>query len=268
MNAEAILTARLQPPRSNWLTIDTDLEHFALVNYAVPVDALARIIPTDRFEIAQFDFGNGPSGLISAVPFVDAGFHLRVLPFARFYFGQTNYRAYIIDKASGQHCVWFFGTTLGGRIVHIPRALWKIPWHLARYQVDCKIDPVSGRYTRYRMHASSDWSAMQLELADSGAPATTHPGFASADDFRLILTHPVDGYFYGLDGHLGTYSVWHDVIPLTQASATHAYFGIFERLGLLTRAQMLQPLSVLLCPRTRFTVLLPPRGLGISGGGK
>ena len=124
-------------------------------------------------------------------------------------------------------------------------------------QLDC--------YTRYQMQATSDWSDLRLNLQDSGASASyaTDPpaGFDTMDAFRMILTHPVDGAFRRLDGRLGGYSVWHKLIPLTQACVTDAYFGIFERLGLLTPAEMQHPLSALVCARTQFTVLLPPRRL-------
>ncbi|NJN05593.1 MAG: hypothetical protein HC814_03245 [Rhodobacteraceae bacterium] len=45
---------------------------------------------------------------MSAVPFLDLDFHFdRVLPFAKFVFGQTNYRVYVIDRRTGEHAVWF-----------------------------------------------------------------------------------------------------------------------------------------------------------------
>ncbi|MEC7584850.1 MAG: hypothetical protein VYE77_11080, partial [Planctomycetota bacterium] len=74
-----------------------------------------------------------------------------------------------------------------------------------------------------------------------------------------VLTHPVEGYFHRLDGALGTYSVWHEMIALTQARATKLYFGLYEQLGILSREEMMRPHSVLICPETEFVVHMPPR---------
>ena len=77
-------------------------------------------------------------------------------------------------------------------------------------------------------------------------------GFDSLAAFQLILTHPVDGYYQRADGRLGGYSVWHERIPLTVGRGRHLYFGLYEQLGLLSRAEMQQPHSVFLCPETEF----------------
>ena len=81
----------------------------------------------------------------------------------------------------------------------------------------------------------------------------------------LILTHPVDGYFYRLDGELGTYSVSHDLLGLTVAAPRDLYFGLLERLGVLTGPEMQHPHSVLVCPETSFHIYMPPKKLGSAG---
>ncbi|HEY9723172.1 MAG TPA: hypothetical protein V6D47_14275 [Oscillatoriaceae cyanobacterium] len=35
-------------------------------------------------------------------------------------------------------------------MVHIPRQRWRIPWHQARYRLDCRYDAAARRYERYR----------------------------------------------------------------------------------------------------------------------
>jgi len=257
--ARAILDHRLQPPSTNWLTVETQLRHFALITYALPAERLARHIPSERFDIFTTEINGTSQALISVVPFVDVDFHfMRIAPFAKFHFAQTNYRAYVIDKASGELCVWFFGTTLGSPVVHLPRVLWRIPWHPAHYDIDCAYDANTQRYQRYRMQAKSSWSALHVELHDSGNTARTHIGFADEATFKLVLTHPITGYFYRLDGALGSYRVWHDELTLSEGNATTAYFGVCERLGLLSRDEMLHPISVLMTKQTTFKVLLPP----------
>jgi hypothetical protein len=258
-DATDVLTLRLKPRKAGVLDIVAPLQHFALVTYAVPVERLTPHIPADRFEIPTFEIDGERLALLSVVPFVDAGFRFRLAPFPRFHFAQTNYRVYVIDRASGEHCLWFFGTTLGGWPVHIARFLWKIPWHPAKYTWACDIDEASGRYTRFRYEMRSRWGEARVDVRDTGVPASLLPGLESMEEQVLILTHPVDGYFYRLDGKLGTYSVSHERMELTVAEPIDLYFGLLERLGVLTAEEMQRPHSALICPETLFRIHMPPR---------
>ena len=76
---------------------------------------------------------------------------------------------------------------------------------------------------------------------------------------KLSLTHPVDGFFYRLDGALGSYSVWHDEMNIRQGRAKNLYFDLYEKLGLLTKDEMQKPHSSFLCHEILFDVYLPPR---------
>lgn len=262
MTVQDVLGRRLTPRLPGRLDVVSQLRHFALINYAVPVERLAPHIPGDRFAIAEFVIDGERRAMVSAVPFLDVDFTFpRVPGFPKLSFAQTNYRAYVIDRATGEHAVWFFGTTLGDPIVQVPRVLWRLPWHRARYAVDCQYDAAAGRYARYRFEADSDWGPATMSLEDTGVPLSAQPGFASLEEMRLILTHPLEGYFYRLDGRLGTYSVWHELMAPTMGRAASLYFGVFERLGVLSREEMGRPHSVFMLPETTFQVILPPRAL-------
>ena len=144
-NPKTFLEQRLIKRQPGWLDIRSDLRHFALINYAVPPERLAPHIPTDRFEIPTYDINGRQLALLSVVPFVDDDFcFYRLLPWFKFRFPQTNFRVYVIDRATGEPVVWFFGTTLGSRVVSLARALWRIPWHWATYAVDCEYDENAG----------------------------------------------------------------------------------------------------------------------------
>ena len=253
---------RIADRNAGWMDIRSNLLHFALINYAVPISRLIPHIPQERFEIVSFEICGRESGLVSAVPFLDDDFCFsRLAPFARFRFGQTNHRVYVIDRTTGEHVVWFFGTTLGSWVVRCARALWRIPWHAAKYRMDCVFDSSENRYQRYAFHVESDWCAGEIELEDTGEPMSLLDGFETFAQQRLVLTHPVEGFFYRLDGDIGTYSVWHDEIPLSMARAQRLYFSLYERLGLLSREEMMDPHSILVCPKTLFEVHMPPRRL-------
>ena len=98
-----------------------------------------------------------------------------------------------------------------------------------------------------------------IDLEDTGEPVSITGGFQDLDHQTLILTHPVDGFYYRLDNRIGSYSVWHEEIQLTTGHARQLYFSLYERLGLLSRAEMAQPHSVFICPKITFDVYLPPR---------
>lgn len=257
----ALLERRLAPHRDGWLDVRSTLEHFALITYALPAARLAPHIPTDRFEIAEFEIGGERRALLSVVPFLDADFHFVRLPMLKFRFGQTNHRVYVTDKATGEPGVWFFGTTLGSPVVHIARALWRIPWHRARYRINCAYDATARRYTTFEYTADSYWCSARITIADTGEPAGLVEGFATMEEMRLVLTHPVSGYFYRTDGKLGTYSVRHDLMEGTTGRAMDLYFSLYERLGILSAEEMQRPHSIRLTPRIAFSILLPPRRL-------
>ncbi len=257
-----ILNQRLQNRPDGPIDVDTRLLHFALINYALPKERLAQHIPTARFDIPEFSIGGKRLAMMSAVPFVDVDFHfIHFFPFLKFRFGQTNYRVYVVDKKTGQHSAWFFGTTLGSPVVHIARTLWQIPWHYARYQFGCRYNAQAKRYDRYGYTVDSDWCQADIKLEDTGEPITVVDGFTSYDEMKLILTHPVDGYFYRLDGKPGRYSIWHPEMQLTFGRAGYLHFGLYERLGLLTKEEMGHPHSIFMCPEIAFKVYLPPKTL-------
>lgn len=247
------------PPADTWLTAETALMNFAIVSFDVPVDRLRELIPQDRFEVAEFSVGGASRGLVSGVMFEDVGFHFCRFPLPRMTFAQTNYRAYIRDRRSGEHVVWFFGTTLGSASARIPRRLWKMPWHRGRYRIQCDYDEAEGRFRSYKMSCESALGVMDVELTDTGKPQALVEGFESLEEQALILSHPVEGYFMRRDGGIGRYSVWHDLIPLTVGSATKARFGLFESLGLVPPSASRMPHSVLLSRSTRFKIHLPPK---------
>jgi hypothetical protein len=255
-----ILNSRLVVQPGGRIDVLSKLKHFALINYALPKSRLERYIPEDRFIIPEFRIGGEKLAMMSAVPFFDEDFHfIRIFPFLKFSFGQTNYRVYVIDRESGEHVVWFFGTTLGGLVVYLPKSIWRIPWHYANYRIDCDYDSKDNRYRVFEYLIESKWAAARIKLEDTGEPVSLVEGFSTIEEMQLILTHPIDGYFYRSDKRVGSYSVWHQEIPVTLARSKDLYFSLFERLGLLSKEEMQEPHSVFLCPLTEFKVLLPPR---------
>ena len=149
----------------------------------------ARAPLPDGFAPDVVTIDGAPRELVSAVPFRDLDFRFRFAPFVRFAFGQTIYRAYV--KRGDQRCVWFFGTSLGTRWVAIPRYWWKLPWHRARIEIDARY--LGERCERYALRSTSKRGDAELELSGGDEPTGCLPGFASADECGLVLTHPFAG---------------------------------------------------------------------------
>ena len=255
---KAIQDRVLTKGEKSLLHVRTTLKHFSIITYAVPKERLASHIPEEYFDIPVFETKNGRYALISAVPFIDEDFSFTTFPYPRFQFGQTNYRAYVINKKTGDHVAWFFGTTLGSYSYVIARKCWKLPWHYGKYNIDCFWDPASNRYARYRFNIASSWSSAHVEIEDTGHPISLLEGFESLDQMKLILTHPAQGFYYRTDHHLGTYTIWHPEAVMTAAIPKKLYFGIFERLKLVHAHEMNLPYSVFVSPSIAFEIYLPP----------
>lgn len=236
----------------------TTLADFAIVTFTVDPARLAALLPPGfEPDVVRLDCGR-ERAFVSAVPFRDLDFRFDAAPWARFAFGQTNYRAYVIHE--GRRCVWFFGTTLATPFVTVPRYLWKLPWHYSPMSFETAW--TGERCDRYRLRASSSWGAARLDVDGTGEPLGRLDGFADAEETAVVLTHPLAGYFRRRDGHVGSYSVWHEPLVLGVGVARRASFRVFERLGLVAPGE--RPHSVLLQRETEFVILLPPRRLAVT----
>ena len=242
------------PPRG-WLDVWVTLRNYAIVTFAVMPDALARHLP-DGFEPEVFTLASGDDrAFVSAVAFLDVKFRMRVLPWPRFSFGQTNYRAYVLHR--GERAAWFFGTSLATPFVLVPRYLWRMPWHHARMRFD--VDWNGDRCERYRLTTRARWGAAELIACGSDEPVGTLDGFSTAEETALVLTHPTDAYYRRRDGALATYSIAHAPLQAQRGTVERARFRLWEDLGLVSEHD--EPHSVLLQRESDYAIYLPPRPL-------
>jgi hypothetical protein len=243
-------------PRSGTFDVATHLRHFAIVTLAVDPEVLQRTLHP-RFMVDRIRLPHGEWGLVSVVPFQDHDFHITRLGWPRWSFGQTNYRAYVIDRKTGERAVWFFGTVLDFWGVIVPRYAWRLPWHAARIRFECNYNSGLGRYDSYRMTTRSAWAPAHLELEDSGRAPEILDGFDELESGLFTLTHPLVGFYYRRDGRLGSYSVSHDRLKPTIGRVVSARFPLLENLGLVQAGDMMVH-SVLIQPVTQFAIHLPP----------
>ena len=236
------------------------LKHFAIITYAVDPDRFNSIIP-DRFELDLVEINGASKALISVVPFIDVDFTSAVFPFPKFTMGQTNYRIYIIDKATNERCVWFLGTTLDSWTLMFPRILWNLPWYSGKVSFDCTINQAQSRYEKYSMTTKAEWAPASVELSQPANTPLSLPGFPDLETGLVYLTHPLAGYYHRRDGKLGTYRVWHDQLRVAPAKLEKAYFGLLSRMNLVSEQEQQSPHSVLVEPVNEFTIYLPPKVL-------
>lgn len=246
-------------PKPTGVDVACGLQHFAIITYAFDPKRFAGVMP-DRFRLDTVIIDGEEKALLSVVPFIDVDFTSAVYPFPKFTMGQTNYRIYIVDRATGEKCVWFIGTTLDSWTRWVPHTLWNLPWYRGRVAFDTQCDD-AGRYRRYAMRTESEWAPARVEL-ESRADVPTVPGFPDTETALVYLTHPLRGYYHRRDGRVGTYHVWHDRLGVHFGRLMSADFGLLARLGLVSLEEQQDPHSVLLDPIARFTIYLPPRVLG------
>jgi hypothetical protein len=234
----------LTRPRTSGIDVVTALEHFAIITYAVEPESLRRhLMP--RFAPVCIRLSDGSiRALVSVVPFHDRDFQAARFPSPHLSFGQTNYRAYVQDRETGMHSVWFFGTTLDSITVMMPRHLWKLPWHRGAIRFSCDLD--GDIYRRYEMTTKSSWAPVQLALEDAGGLVSQLDGFPDLETAMLVLTYPLTGFYRRRDGMLGSYKVWHDRLSLRAGVCRKARFGLLDRLGLVRFEDQKRPYSVML----------------------
>ena len=249
---------RLSRPPSNRWCAETTLQHFAIVTYVVDPESLRRHLHP-RFEPDLLEQGAAAGrAVVSVVTFLDRDFRFAGLPWLRASFGQTNYRAYVTDRETGEHVVWFFGTCLDSMTVAIPRYGWKLPWHRARFAFDCDHDPQAHRYRSFAVRTASGWAPATIALEDSGRAPRHLDGFDDLECGLVFLTHPLRGYFYRRDGALGSYAIWHDRLQPTEGRVTEARYELLDTLGLVSLGDITAVHSVLIQKAVDFTIYLPP----------
>ena len=237
---------------------ETTLLHFAIVTYQVDPTILKRQLHP-RFEPVHIRASDGSlRALVSVVTFMDRDFRFVRWPAIRRTFGQTNYRAYVVDRTTGEHVAWFFGTCVDSVTVAWPRYGWKLPWHRAQMSFDCDYDAAAGRYARYAVMTESAWAPGEVTLRDSGTAPSALAGFESLEAGLVLLTHPLDGYYFRRDGKLGSYRIWHDRMLVTEGRVERARYPLLASLDLVPSGDIRNIHSVLLQHQIEFTICLPP----------
>src|SRR5262249_1509107 len=139
--------------------------------------------------------------------------------------------------------------------VIVPRYVWRLPWHYTDIRIASSWQ--SELCTSYSYVAKGDWGSAELEMVGTEDEMGTLDGFADEEETRIILTHPLTGYYNRMDGRPGTYNIWHDKLQMKRAIVSRSRFEVFERLNLIQADS--KPHSALIQRTTEFVIYLPPQ---------
>jgi uncharacterized protein YqjF (DUF2071 family) len=239
-------------PRQRWSDVSSELRDVAITTWDVDPAALATHLPPwlapDRFILEGRE-----RAFVSAVTFLNVDFFVGFAPFVRLTCRQTNYRAYV--RRGAERAVWFFATTLGTPWVLVPRSFWCLPWSRSRGEHQAIWE--GERLERLRWSVTSARGHEDLACRGTGELPGRLPGFATAEETALVLTHPMVGYLRRRSGDVATYSVWHEPMRTERAEPERARFELYEHLGLVERDRA--PHSLLVQRQIQYLVMLPPR---------
>lgn len=258
-------------PTPRGIDVVTTLRHFALVTYAVEPGAVERMVPARLAPLAIMLNGESRA-LVSVVLFVNTRFRSAVFPSPSLNMAQINYRAYVIDRETGEHGIWFIQTLIDSWAFLVPRYVWHMPWRRAGISLEYELhepdlyesesrepEPHGVLYKTYDVNAVAGPASSRVGLAqETDRPPLELPGFPDVETGLVCLTHAFSGFYRRRDGKIAVNRVWHEPIPVTPARLTQASFPLLERLELVPLAEMTKPYSVLLAPAVDFVSRLPP----------
>lgn len=251
-------------PRPSGIDVSTVLRHFALITYPVDPHVLQGMI-ADRFQPITVVLAGRPRALVSVVVFENTRFRLAAYPSPQLRMPQINYRAYVLDRQTGERAIWFLGTLLDSWAFLVPRYVWQMPWRRGPIRLRTEVDEKAGRYTRYEVETDAEWARARLQLVEeerTSVDSLDLPGFPDTESGLACLTHTLSGFYRRADGRLGLNRVWHERMKVRPARLRSAYFGLLEREGLVGRSEQLTPHSVLITSEVEFFSFLPPTVAG------
>src|SRR5690606_15891683 len=154
----------------------------------VDPEALQSLI-ADRFQPVTVTIDGRPRALVSVVVFENTRFRLAAYPSPQLQMPQINYRAYVIDRRTGERAIRFLGTLLGSWAFLVPRYLWKMPWRRGFIHLETELDETTGRYRCYEVGTDAPWAPARLELIEEEDASLELPGFPDLESGLACLTH-------------------------------------------------------------------------------
>jgi len=243
-------------------SIADPIHHFALTNFAIPPQRLARYLPPGFEADARLDEHGHRWAFLSIVTFQNYRFAMPPLRKLKFTFLQTNYRAYV-RQPDGQPAVWFFAIYQRSLFALLDQLLLGTPTYFGRLTLDEDWDG-EAKYYRHYDFGSQSWGK-GLDLSVQGIDRRPEPpmGFSSADDLEHFFCEPLAGYYREpRTGWLSRLAVRHKQMAPKDGTVLNVRSDVLHRLGVVPYEEQKRPHSVLLQGRVaEFRGYLPDRGL-------
>ncbi len=218
------------------VSVYADIQHFSLILYSLPAERARAVVP-HPLKIEESSKNGGRVAWLSVASFLDQG----AMPGSHGSFEQTSYRLHVMHD--GVPANWNLGLSIGSLSAVATRNLWPMPWHLGAMEFNVAYDFTEGRYRGYRLQTQSQWANATWEIIDSGKSLLEndikHISFPSS-----LSANTFNNYFTRRDRSLGSYKVRYHELAMTSGKLRVAQSDLLERLGLLTREELMRPTLV------------------------
>lgn len=231
---------------SRLTTVKMDLENLTYISYLVPIGRIRRFVP----RVLPITSNEAEKAYVSFVAMKCHRVRLSGIYWPCFNYNQLNLRTYVSDPQTGAPAVYFLHSGVSIRIVPLITRLLGISWEKISLNMDTNMSPI------YR--ASGDWLGdvdfeIELRVDDALQESVVHH-----------LTGPMIG-FIGAEGKLRRFKIGHRSLEVLPAVLSYIRFPHPVDKGLITENELQRPDSVLMVPKTEFTVYLPPQRVSERG---
>jgi len=218
------------------VSVTAERKHLSLILYAVPSARVQTLLP-DSLQAEEAIVNGRAMAWVSVESFFDQSAAGQPA------FEQTDYVLYARHK--GRVGFWLLGSSLGSLSAVGVRNLWPMPWHLGAMEIRVAYDQLHRRYHQYSLQTQSQWVSATWRISDTGCaidPATAAEAGLPSSFFR----HDVSTFFARRDGSVGARRAVRFNFGLTRGELKQAQCDLLERLGLLTREELMRPALVAL----------------------
>jgi hypothetical protein len=229
--------------------MSAELQHLSLLVYAIPGARAEAVVP-NSFQVEKSCLMGREVAWLSILSFLDQGSRHGGHRISEL----TSYRLHVLRE--GKPGYLLLGISLGSLSAVAARNLWPVPWHLSAMEFHVAYDRDEGRYRDYRLQTQSHWANASWEISDSGKSLLPdHVG--SQPLLHSLFGNISHNYFLGRNGSLGLSRIRYHNLAFTSGKLKHAQSDLLERLGLVRRDELTNPILVALQHRVSCQIFSP-----------
>jgi len=258
------LKGRLEAPTRGPATFTVTLRDFLIVTYAVPAERARAHVP----EKLALDMRPAPDGDAGEMAFVQTtcsfSDNLHWSPLGEnaggLSYHQSTYR--ILTKRGDRRGAFVLRTYVGTTEAYASQRAAAREVDYTPFDVHIAGDFTQGRYETYNVRAVGERGQTALDVRGLAAAGTQAPpplaSFPNTDDQTFFLTQREETYYHAAVGGIGLMPVEHAPLRPVAAELVAARLSLWTDLEVLSKDDLLRPVSVLIQPSVVFTTF-PPR---------